>query len=298
MSYRLPPLMWLRAFDAAARHGNFAAAARELGMTQPAVSYQIRSLEEKLGAALFERHARRVELTRLGRAYLPSVQQTFAQLSASTSGLFGLTGAHEVTVHCAATLATLWLAPRLADFRRQHPGIDVRLYTSTWGQTDMPAPVDVDIRFAHSTDAEGAGTLLKRERLIAVCSPALAGTLGKPPTLADCAGQERIFVMGGGTYWSTWFDRGGLPGIETSQGIKVDNSVAALELAAAGYGLALVFETFARPYIDRGRLVQPVAHAFESDAAHYVQLARGGAGAAPEAVVFQDWLMRQAGAPA
>ena len=298
MSDRLPPLMWLRAFDAAARHGNFAAAARELGMTQPAVSYQIRSLEEKLGEALFERHARRVALTRLGRAYLPSVQQAFAQLSASTSGLFGLTGEHEVTVHCAATLASLWLAPRLADFRRQHPRIDVRLYTSTWGQTEMPAPVDVDIRFAYAMDADDSVTLLKRERLIAVCSQAVAQTLGEPPVLAACAERERIFVMGAGTYWSTWFDRGGLPGIETSQGIKVDNSVAALELTAAGYGLALVFETFALPYIERGRLVQPLAHSFESDAAHYVRLTRGVEGALPEAVVFQDWLMRQASAPA
>ncbi len=278
MGYRLPPLMWLRTFVAAARHGNFAAAARELGMTQPAVSYQIRSLEEKLGVALFERHARRVELTRLGRAYLPTVQQAFSQLSASTTGLFGLTGDHEVTVHCAATLASLWLAPRLADFRARHPEIDLRLYTSTWAQANVPARVDVDIRFGYHADQGSDVALLKRERLIAVCSPSLSAEMGETPSLAACARQELIFIMGSDTYWGAWFARAGMPGVDTSQGVKVDNSVAALELAAAGYGLALVFETFAQPYIQGGRLVQPVAHAFDSDAAHYVTLASQPAG--------------------
>jgi LysR family glycine cleavage system transcriptional activator len=92
MSYNLPPLNWLRAFEASARRISFTSAAKELNLTPAAVSYQVRSLEEHLGFPLFERLPRSLRLTDMGQAYMPSVQKTFAELSSTTTGLFGLKG--------------------------------------------------------------------------------------------------------------------------------------------------------------------------------------------------------------
>lgn len=294
MGYRLPPLAWLRTFDAAARHASFAAAARELHMTQPAVSYHIRSLERDLSAPLFERHARRVELTRLGRAYLPSVRQALAQLSAATSGLFGLPGERKVSVRCAATLAMLWLAPRLSRFTETFPNIEVQLYTSTWPEEYRGGPLDIDIRLHDGSIQGGEVSLLKREQLVAVASPKVAAGLGDAATPADCTHERLIHIMGHDAFWETWFHRAGIYGAELTRRITVDNSVAALELAASGYGLALVFETFARPYLETERLVKPVAHSFESDRSHYVILGERDTPVSPEALLFRDWLLQQA----
>lgn len=304
MSHRLPPLNWLRAFEAAARRASFAAAARELHMTQPAVSYQIRALEKSLGAALFTRHARRVELTAMGRAYLPSVRHAFSQLAASTAGLFGLGGDRQVTVRCAATFAALWLAPRLPRFHAAHPDIAVRLATSTWAEGGRAAdggdgdPADVEIRYGDGTWRAYEVVAIQRERSVAVCTPALrdslGDTLGAPPSAAACAESTLIHIMGYETFWQHWFQAAGIEAAPGWHGLSVDNSVVALEIAAAGHGLALVFETFARPYLDAGRLVMPLPHAFESEMAHYLVLPEREAPLPPEALIFRDWLLNEA----
>jgi len=297
VSHRLPPLNWLRAFEAAARRTSFAAAARELNMTQPAVSYQIRSLEKSLGAALFTRHARRVELTAMGRAYLPTVRSAFSQLAASTAGLFGLGGDRQVTVRCAATFAALWLAPRLPRFHAAHPDIAVRLATSTWAEGGRAAdggegdPADVDIRYGDGNWNAYEIALIQRERSVVVCAPAVREMLGDPPPASACGDCPLIHIMGYETFWQHWFRTAGIEAAPGWHGISVDNSVVALEIAAAGHGLALVFETFARRYLDAERLVIPLPHAFESEMAHYLVLPERETPLPPEALIFRDWLL-------
>lgn len=295
MTYRLPPLTWLRTFEAAARHSNFAAAARELNMTQPAVSYQVRALEQSLSAPLFERHARRVELTDLGLAYLPSVRRAFSQLSASTAGLFGVSGQRELTVRCTASFATLWLAPRLHRFQAAHPNIKIRLLTSTWTEAAESESFDVDIRYGYGPATQTAVALSRCERSVMVCSPELTTMLGDPPQAAACASQNLIHILGCESFWDHWFSIAGLADIPSRRDIKVDSSIVALEVAASGFGVALVFEIFARSFLENGRLVAPFAHTFESEQAHYLVLPERETPDSPEALMFRDWVLEEAG---
>jgi LysR family glycine cleavage system transcriptional activator len=152
----------------------------------------------------------------------------------------------------------------------------------------------VDIRYGDGRWQVKEVARLRRERAILVCSPGLAARLARPITPAACAEAELIHIMGYETFWETWFRTAGLAAAPTWRGVKVDNSIAALEVAASGHGVALVFEMFARPYLDQGRLVAPVSHGFESDQAHYVVLPDTDTPHAPEALAFRDWLLDEA----
>ncbi len=124
-----PKLNALRAFEAAGRHLNFSNAGSELGISQAAVSQQIRNLETYLGAQLFIRRNRGLSLTGVGEAYRLAVHEALDRLDAVTDQLFPEILAHVVTIQCTPSVATLWLIPRLAHFRSQHPGIQLRIVT-------------------------------------------------------------------------------------------------------------------------------------------------------------------------
>src|SRR5689334_17435096 len=119
----LPPLDWLRVFEACARRENFTAAGADLGITQATVSQQIRLLEERLGVRLFVRLRRGVALTTEGAAYLPHVQSALLSLSRSTAELFGGRGQRAIALRSPISFAALWLAPRLASFGIAFPGV-------------------------------------------------------------------------------------------------------------------------------------------------------------------------------
>ena len=112
MLYEVPPLISLHAFESTARHGSFAAAAKELNITQSAVSHRIRHLENHLGYSLFDRSPRSLHLNDMGKAYLPSVRLAFNEISSSTSAIFGSAKRKTVTIRVPVTHAVLWLAPR------------------------------------------------------------------------------------------------------------------------------------------------------------------------------------------
>src|SRR5262245_23514380 len=168
MSYRLPSMVWLRAFEAAARHASFTAAAEELGLTQAAISHQVRSLEKQLGYPLFERLPRNLKLTDMGRAYLAPVRKAFDELSASTTGLFGPVGETALNLRVPVSLAVLWLARRLPQFCRSYPKIRIRLHSAIWADA-MPADkIDIDIRYGHGNWAGFRSELFFRNPLIPV----------------------------------------------------------------------------------------------------------------------------------
>jgi LysR family glycine cleavage system transcriptional activator len=150
---RLPPLNALRAFEAAARNGGFTAAARELSVSPAAISQYVSSLEAHLGVKLFRRLPRGLELTDAGRAYLPGLEEGFATLAAATSALRGRPRAGRLVVSTLPSFATGWLVPRLPDFRRRYPEIDVVL-RSEWRFVDFARDaVDVAIRYTKEPPA-------------------------------------------------------------------------------------------------------------------------------------------------
>src|ERR1700757_3324833 len=147
MTSRLPSLNGLRAFEAAARHMSFTVAASELNVTQTAISHQIRRLEEELGIRLFVRQNRALTLTPQGKDYLPGVRAAFNDLRLATDRLLRKDNEHVLTVSTLASLAAKWLLPRLTSFQQAHPGIDVRITTSTSLVDFRRDDVDAAIRY-------------------------------------------------------------------------------------------------------------------------------------------------------
>jgi LysR family glycine cleavage system transcriptional activator len=132
----LPPLNWLKTFEAAARLLNFSAAARELNMTQSAVSQQIRLLEDYLGQPLFKRLARRLSLTTSGKAYFSYVREALAHLRKGTTELFSPLKEGTLTIECSTTIGVVWLSAQLKHFCRQYPRLSIRMVNANWDNVD------------------------------------------------------------------------------------------------------------------------------------------------------------------
>jgi LysR family glycine cleavage system transcriptional activator len=250
----LPPLAAVRVFEAAARHENFTAAATELGMTQAAVSYQVKLLEERLGVPLFRREKRRVLLTEAGRRAAAPVSRAFdaidgafADLRAEDEGL--------LTVSTSSTFANTWLAWRLGAFQMAHPEMAVRLQTTN-ALTDF-AGDDVDIAIRAG---RGPWPDLAQEKLLAIdftpmCSPAF---LDRHPIAdpADLLGVPRISAHD--PWWPHWLREAGVdtPSAAPRGGVRLDSQANEGHAAMAGQGVAMLTPFFWRNDLAERRLVR------------------------------------------
>jgi LysR family glycine cleavage system transcriptional activator len=286
MTYQLPPLAWLRAFEAAARHGSFTAASTELHLTQAAVSHQVRSLERHLGFPLFERLPRNLRLTDMGGAYLPSIRKAFDELSTSTVGLFGPMDLKSLTLRAPVSYAVLWLAPRLKSFHAAYPHIDIRLCSAIWADALADERTDIDIRFGHGHWPGFRAELIRNEGAVPVCRADSNGD-----SVAALARRSLIHVMGGEDLWQRLFRRLALSELDAGQRIKVDTSLAALEMAASGLAPTIVLRSFAEPLIEANRLVRLVDIELPLEESHYLLIPEGRKRGRPEALLFRDWLL-------
>jgi DNA-binding transcriptional LysR family regulator len=200
----------LRGFRSAARHLSFTRAAHELFVTQSAISREIKTLEEQLGQSLFSRVNRSLQLTPAGAELYRIADETLSQLDSAVERIAG--AGKRVTVTTTPALASLWLAPRLPRFNRQHPGIDVRVV----GSNDRPNlerdQLDIAIRFVLATDDQPDCDPLFQCLTFPACSPALARNKAHPiRTPADLAHHVRLdyeSIRDGRrlTEWDYWFD--------------------------------------------------------------------------------------------
>ena len=284
---RLPNLNWLRTFEAAARLGSFTAAGNELGLTQTAVSLQIKSLETKLGYELFTRRARNIQLTELGRAYLPAVRKAIDELAQSTHGLFGPDIKRMITVRAPISTAALWLAPKLSNFRQAEPDIAVRLVTTIWADSITESDVDVDVRFGEGNWTGLISHKLSEERIVPIC---LKGQSGLIPSAVDLQQGCLIHILGYDDHWSKYFAASGLEYDAERIGLSVDTTVAAFELVATGAGYAAVVNRFARCAINVGRPVETAGEPVAIDGGHYLVESPRQEPPKPEAEVFKSWL--------
>jgi len=289
MAYRLPSMVWLRAFEAAARHTSFTAAAEELGLTQAAVSHQVRSLEKQLGYPLFERLPRRLKLTEMGRAYLMPVRKAFDELSASTTGLFGPVGESALHLRVPVSLAVLWLAPRLPEFCQAYPNIRLRLHSAIWADALPADRVDIDIRYGH-----GSWAGFRSELLFRVPSVPVSPVRSRVTRPADIQEENLILIMGLEDYWLRLFQRTGLEMPTHRQLVTVDTSMAALELVAAGMGHTMVLRCFAERFIEAKRVRRSFDMELPQDNAHYFLFREDDKALKPEVRLFRDWIMEQA----
>ena len=287
----LPTLTWLRAFEAAARTSSFAAAAAELNLTSGAISYQIRALEAHLGFALFERLPRGVKLTPMGVAYMPSVRKAFEELADSTVGLFGGSERAQITVHAPVSLAALWLAPKLPAFSHAHSSIDVRLSSVIWDNAVLDEATDLEIRYGAGHWHGYRSERLLNQRILPVCSPTLLREAQVNGDLTTLLPRHLIHIMGYENHWLKVRQALELADVPASACPTVDTTVAALELAAAGAGIALAHGIFLDAYFATGRLVRALPQDFADDNSYFVITPERPQRIRREVQFFRDWLL-------
>lgn len=233
----LPPVLWLQAFEAAARTLSFTEAGRELGVTQSAISQRIRLLEDRVGQSLFVRYPRSLALTPAGQAWLPSVQGAFTRLAEGTSEVFGPSPGAPVTLRATPAMQQTWLAPRLMRFQQMHPEITLRLVSAIWADDFGAEGADLEIRYGHGEWNDVTAECLGEERLLPVCSAALAAELHTPE---DLAGKTLLHAAGFAAGWPRWLVEAGVAGLEhRCQAMICDTHVTTLALASYGGGVAL-----------------------------------------------------------
>ena len=286
---RLPPLNWLRAFEASARALSFTAAAQELHMTQSAVSQQIKSLENALGRTLFYRRVRGLELTDEGRGYLPTVQAAFATLEEGTAVLVGRNDPDVLELHANLSFAMFWLSPRLGRFMDEHPWVHLNVATSIWPQEKPRDSAAIEIVFGQGKWESRVGQRLTRDTVFPVCTPELAQRIRDVPDLL----QQRLFDLPGTLQsWDAWLEAGGHGALPTPPVHRASTWTLSLEWAQQGLGVALAHDTVARDLIAAGRLVRPVPFAMPMKEAYYL-IAPEGSHINAAAQAFKVWLLRE-----
>ncbi len=293
MTNKIPPLPWLRAFEAAARHSSFAAAAKEIHLTPAAISHQVRSLEAQLGFKMFERLPRGLQLTSVGKAYLPVLRKAFDDIAISTIGLFGSDATRVLTVRVSTSFAALCLAPLLPDFKRQYPHIDVRLYTAIWADSPENDDADIEIRYGDGKwDGWFAERLTRDPSIIVSHQPKPKGQ-SNSDYLIEQAKNGVIQIMGCEGLWTQLMRANCSADHPIHTSIITDNSLTALELAATGMGATLVSQRFAQRYLETGTLVEPVKIALAVEQDHYVLTPMEKPAKQTESLLFKAWLLEQ-----
>ena len=293
MRYDLPPLPALQAFEAAARHENFAAAAEELNLSQSAVSHRVRALERYLGYPLFERLPRGLRLTETAKAYVPSLRSAFEDILGSTLGVFGSRGESVLTIRAPVSYTSHWLSAIVERFQSRYPNIAIRLTSSIWADKLAAGEADIDIRLGQGHWPGYEITYMFRDSVIPVRSPAAVkkfGEIESPDKLANC---PLVHVMGPEDHWSSFFSKLGVSQTIAERALVVDSSTTAAEIAATGNRIALIQPRFAAAYFKSGRLMQAMDEELAIDQALYVLVAEIAERRKPEAILFRDWLLEE-----
>lgn len=292
MTARLPSLNGLRAFEAAARHLSFTLAASELNVTQTAISHQIRRLEEELGNRLFVRQNRALALTAEARDYLPGVRAAFNDLRLATDRLLRKDDDKVLTVSTLASLAAKWLLPRLTDFQEHHPGIDVRITTSTSLVDFQRDNVDAAIRYGRGQWPGLRADWLMADELFPVCSPSLLRG-DKPLRCPEDLKSHMLLHTSNANSddWRLWLTAAGLPAdIARQPGITFDMIFMTIQAAIDGIGVAMGRTSYVQDDIAKGRLVVPFKIALPADAGFYL-VAPEGRREAPKLAAFREWMI-------
>jgi LysR family transcriptional regulator, glycine cleavage system transcriptional activator len=290
-----------RAFLAVAKHLNFRAAADELALTQSAVSRQIQALEEEIGVALFLRHTRAVELTSAGAQLHRAVAPALERMDAAVRLVRQTAGRRSVAITTWASFASMWLIPRMEEFQRDNPGIDIRIDAS-----DVPVDLetsDVDLALRYSLPGPGTqgGQRLFGEQLAVVASPWLLKSAKPLRTPADVA--QFTLIEAGDAHrsqhlewlsWRRWFDTRDLSKLQPQRWLYFNYAHQIVQAALAGQGLALARMPLIADALASGDLVEVLpGHRIDSPLAYWLMVGPRS-GQRPEIKAFCAWLQLQA----
>jgi len=287
----LPPLNAVRVFEAAARLGNFKAAAEELNVTPSAISHQVANLETFLGTPLFSRSGRRVKLNTSGETYLRQVDDIFERLAKATQSITSGATDMQLTVLASPSFATKWLLPRIDKFLKQHPDWRVRVEAST--NRHLPADTDIGIFYG---SPEGAGLTvgpLVTERIMVLCAPHLLET-GPPARQPADLADHVLIESNTRQMWHGWLKQRGVKPSKVRRMMSVERSSFAIDAATRGLGVILESDFLAADELAEGKLValfdeNTVTQAEEA----YFLATRKTAGHKPAVEAFMTWLEQE-----
>ena len=290
----------LRAFEAVARRSSFRAAGEELHLTQPAISRQIRSLEEEIGATLLLRGTRHVELTTAGAALLGVVAPWLDRLDASVRQIRSSSARQRITVTTFASFASLWLIPRLQEFQRLHPEVDIRVSAhDSMADPDDPE-IDFALRYQHADQVVADALPLFDEVLTPVVSPGLLATLRRRWRPGDLAKQtllEEDDTRPSAEYlsWRHWLRLHAPASLEPRGWIYLNFTYQQIQAALAGQGVALARVALVHETLARGELVEPFGAEGRIASPYGYWLVKWHARtAAPHLQAFEAWVLAQA----
>jgi len=259
-SKNLPPLDTLIAFEAAARLGSFTLAAKELSLTQAAISQRIRNLETALDTRLFDRSHRRVMLNETGRKYQHTVATALGHLAGATRNLRELPETEQLTIAADEAVAHLWLVPRLYEFSDKFPELSVRLIVSDQLEKCLVSEVDVAIVFGGEDTTGFEAARMFPEVVYPVCSPAFAQKLGKRPGLEEIS-QANLIELDDERWdwmnWEMWMTSAFGRSSTTQRQLKIGSYPLVIDAACAGRGVALGWGGLVDGLLEGGKLVKP-----------------------------------------
>ncbi|WP_338549191.1 LysR family transcriptional regulator [Roseovarius phycicola] len=282
----LPPLTWLRAFEAAARHLSFTLAAQELNLTQSAVSQHVRSLEAFLGRELFIRRTRALQLTEAGANYLPTLREAFDLLARGTRSFTGGDPGRTLLVQCNMAFSVFWLAPRLHRLYAAHPWLTLNISTAIWDPERTFHDAPVEIRLGRTGDMSQTALPLPPSTMYPVCAPDYQDDLIDLQTarLFDCSG-----MMGNWEYWCT----------ATKTPFNMANTVnlastyvVAMQAALHRAGICMSHDTLAADLVASGHLIRPFEGTAKLPEAYFL-MAPARHDETPASRAFVDWLQSE-----
>jgi LysR family transcriptional regulator, glycine cleavage system transcriptional activator len=289
----------LRAFEAVARHLNFRAASEEMALTQSAVSRQIQSLEEEVGVPLFLRHTRAVELTSAGAQLLVAVTNALPRVDSAVRQIRQSAGRRSVALTTFASFASMWLIPRLEQFQRDHPDMDIRIDASDQTLDLDVADVDLALRYGPVATMPPHAVLLFGEQLTPVASPWLLKSglvLKKPADLANFtlieAGDAHSTHLEWLT-WRRWFDENALTKLQPKRWLYFNYAYQMVQAALTGQGVVLARLPMIAEALANGDLVEPLPHQRMDSPMAYWMIVGPRSSQRPEIKAFCDWLMNE-----
>ena len=298
MKRDLPPLMWLRAFEATGRHMSFMKAAEELNVTPSALSHQVRQLEERLGVRLFERLNRAIRLTEAGARCLPGLRDGFDRMADAMAQVAPAAPANRLVVGSGPSFSAKWLAPRLYRFVEDNPTLDVRIAASlALGELSADG-IDIAIRFGRGAYPGLIAERLIEEAVTPLCAPGLLAEhavasprdLARVPLLHD----DSMQFLRGAPGWPDWARAAGVGDIDTQGGLRFNYADHALDAAVEGAGMLLGRSSFATRDLRVGRLVRPFDLVLPVTGAAFWLVYPDGALDEDKTRIFRDWLLAEA----
>jgi DNA-binding transcriptional LysR family regulator len=289
----------LRAFEAVARHLNFRAASEEMALTQSAVSRQIQALEEEVGVSLFLRHTRAVELTSAGTQLLAAVSTALPRIDATVRQIRQSAGRKSVSVTTFASFASMWLIPRLEQFQRDNPEMDIRIDASDASLDLEVADVDLALRYGPVASMPPKAIRLFGEQLTPVASPWLlkSGTPVRKP--ADVA--QFALIEAGDAHrthlewltWRRWFDEHELSRLQPKRWLYFNYAYQMVQAALTGQGVVLARLPMVAESLANGDLIEVLPKLRMDSPMAYWLIVGPRSDARPEIKAFCDWLLVQ-----